>query len=633
MQILIQNKEAVIKDGTEIELHFENPLFGEAETYSLAITFPMRGCPQNIAIFGRINRKDVAIGRVRLPCRIIHRAISFVGTLTITEVTDTDVKGQFLEGRSAWNFDDTLDSVQINTLNLGALGSSELRYHEDAAVANLNRTSDGFVIIPWGQANTGNIQNEFHIHPINHNYSNVMRYTKETMKMSLSACIFLYDLTESIIRALGFKPMLKEWKESHFYDLLVLNTIPGLWTPPAFPWLAQIKYVLPPWTAQKFFSQLELFLGGAFEVDYENKSINFHFNSTSTEHTDIVVIDSDIDSFSAMSSQEDESDCILSSNLRYSGGSDDTVFQEDSCDWLIESHKDDIDVYETYKEFADMARALPRRDYCFSKDSLLVSKYRQYDRIAYVKEYDTYFYIKVGCDWIVKGTYPKLRDLYQHHSAYIAKINTFGNRLGKELDNQPVTDLEIVPVSVSNDPNANWWTPIIAPVSLDENITGSEEGSSIYLDKNDAVQNTKFQKLLSEGEPAESISLYSKIYVGFWFGAGYHLFLNPDVSKGEVMCVLPPVTDWLLKTGPYSFRTLDKKYSLRLNDTVGPTYSSKRIDPYNRYEISFLTKTIPDKGAVFLIRGKRYLCAKLTTKLTSKGISELVKGTFYQLLD
>ncbi len=64
MNILIDNKEAVLKNGSSFEFIAENRFFTGADSYSLSITFPLRGCPRNLEIFGHINRKDCDLDKL-----------------------------------------------------------------------------------------------------------------------------------------------------------------------------------------------------------------------------------------------------------------------------------------------------------------------------------------------------------------------------------------------------------------------------------------------------------------------------------------------------------------------------------------------------------------------------------------
>lgn len=59
MQIYVNNKLAALKKGTSFEYVSENRLFSGSDGYTLTITFLLKGCPENIAIFGHINRADV----------------------------------------------------------------------------------------------------------------------------------------------------------------------------------------------------------------------------------------------------------------------------------------------------------------------------------------------------------------------------------------------------------------------------------------------------------------------------------------------------------------------------------------------------------------------------------------------
>ena len=126
MHIYVNNKLAALKKGTSFEFVSDNRLFSGSDGYSLTITFPLRGCPENIAIFGNINRADVAANKVIFDCQIIDRALVLRGSIVVTEISQAEVKTQFLEGRSEQNFDDTFDEIYINELELGSYPMTSL---------------------------------------------------------------------------------------------------------------------------------------------------------------------------------------------------------------------------------------------------------------------------------------------------------------------------------------------------------------------------------------------------------------------------------------------------------------------------------------------------------------------------
>lgn len=112
-------KLAALKKGTSFEYVSENRLFSGSDGYTLTITFPLKDCPQNQAIFGHINRADVAAQKVIFDCEIRDKGFYKFGCITITEINEVEVKTQFLDGRSEQNFDKTLDKIYINELDLG----------------------------------------------------------------------------------------------------------------------------------------------------------------------------------------------------------------------------------------------------------------------------------------------------------------------------------------------------------------------------------------------------------------------------------------------------------------------------------------------------------------------------------
>ena len=157
MEILINRKRAVLKSGTSFEYVAENRLFSGSDSYTLSITFPLRNCPQNIDIFGRINRADVAAQKVIFDCEIIDRSFIRFGSLTITEISQSEVKAQFLEGRSEANFDNSFDDVFINELDLGAPLTTEPSAVTPLAAWTVGVHNLSFVALPWVTTASGNL--------------------------------------------------------------------------------------------------------------------------------------------------------------------------------------------------------------------------------------------------------------------------------------------------------------------------------------------------------------------------------------------------------------------------------------------------------------------------------------------
>ena len=163
MNFFIDNKPAILKNGSSFDFVFENRYFTGADSYTFNIVFPLRGCKENIAIFGHINRKDVAKERIAFDCRIIDRDFQVSGVIAITEISDVEVKTQFLEGRSADNYLQTLEDVFINELTLG-YPESDVADDHPYHVRQYGYTRCFLCGSSIGEQCHGNIQNDMNIH-------------------------------------------------------------------------------------------------------------------------------------------------------------------------------------------------------------------------------------------------------------------------------------------------------------------------------------------------------------------------------------------------------------------------------------------------------------------------------------
>lgn len=59
---------------------------------------------------------------------------------------------------------------------------------------------------------------------------------------------------------------------------------------------------------------------------------------------------------------------------------------------------------------------------------------------------------------------------------------------------------------------------------------------------------------------------------------------------------------------------------------------SMQINPHNQIVATFLTNALPDIKAVYCIRNKLFLCAKIEATVDDNGVDQLKKGYFYEIL-
>ena len=329
MQIYVDNKLAALKKGTSFEYVSENRLFSGSDGYTLTITFPLRGCPENIAIFGHINRADVAAQKVIFDCEIRDKGFYKFGSITITEISETEVKTQFLEGRSEQNFDDTFDKIFINDLELGSRADVK-----DSTPSNVwNPTYNGYkaVALPWVNDYSGNIQNladyivDDAVQKRGHYQWNAECYGRSWQP-------YLLYITRRICEAVGYAGNFSKWEEKEEYKyLLICNTLPYAWETGSF------ARALPHWSVAEYFEKLEIFLGGEFRIDHRARTIDFAFTADTLASLTPVALSDIVDEHSVEVTVEDEKcEYQEAKNLVYKECEHD-MWKYDSCDWFVKA--------------------------------------------------------------------------------------------------------------------------------------------------------------------------------------------------------------------------------------------------------------------------------------------------------
>jgi len=232
MEIKINGREAVLKSGTSFEYVAENRMFSGSDGYTLSITFPLKDCPENIAVFGNINRADVIARKVIFECEIRHGKFFKFGSITVNEINASEVKCQFLEGRSEQNFSQTFDDIYINELDLGSWPSGKPNPSDAWRPGYTSRPEA--VALPWVNDYSGNIQNlaEYTVDDASQNRGH---YSWHPDTWGLSWQPYLITIVARICEAVGYAADLSAWERSEEHRwLLVCNCLPAAWYTPQY---------------------------------------------------------------------------------------------------------------------------------------------------------------------------------------------------------------------------------------------------------------------------------------------------------------------------------------------------------------------------------------------------------------
>ena len=589
-------------------------------------------------------------------CEIRDRTFYKAGIITITQITEVEVKSQFLEGRSEQNFDDSFDDVYINQLNLGY---PENRMPSRNSIGNcwLNcYPGTNWVALPWVNNTSGNMQNE-----AAKDGNGDFQWSNTRVELSFQP--FLMYILDKICEVIGYTGNFNVIRNSQYRYLLICNTLPSAWGTNNF------AIALPHWSLMEFFEQLELLMGGEFSINHKAKTIDFQFSHVRAYNTDAVHISDVVNKYTVEVTQEDNSDYIGMTNKAYAEN-DNRMWAYKSCEWYVREHRNDAIVYNTLPELLTWAESQKEsghqrygtsdgygdyytRGYASNSDA---------HKLFYAKDVDCYFIMWCYKAELIHTVHIYTSDTDYHFYKYtnrLMPVNQFGRKvIDKNADD---VEINIVPAwidytdeelgqrlflecgqmdsvgSWQEDSNGNGetigggMTPSGGFGHNDSSSGGRIGEGSLDYDDTDynsgALAQTKSGKAIAKGEKEKEDAYFDKMYVGFWDG------VNRDSGK------LPhPYIDTIEIKDDFTF--FNTPYTLRINtmretDSQGiPLKYSYDIDAKKKYTFSFLSDEIPDPHALFYIEGQKYVCEKITATFhEDTGKSQLLKGVFYRVVE
>jgi hypothetical protein len=409
-------------------------------------------------------------------------------------------------------------------------------------------------------------------------------------------------------------------------------------------------------------------MDGEFTINHKAKTIGFEFSHKIARKTKAVRIDKVVNKYSVEVSRESKSEYKGVTNLAYSDN-DNRMWVYRSCQWYIDEHKKDAKKFDTLDELLEFAQTLKECgvETWTSGRRQGTSYTRGYPngsdghKLFYAEDVDTYFIM-----WCYKSEL--VTSFYLYHDDKEYKYYKYTNRLmpvnqfGRKVTDKDAEDVElnIVPAWIDYTDESlgqcfflecgEMNSAIVWTEETDENgntssgfstggsghFSGGGRRAGAYQENgfsggaadddtdydNGAFAQTNAGRTIAKGEQDKNDAYFDKIYVGFWDGIDRHpgQVPRPMVDKIEI-------TD--------DFNLIETPYSLRINkkDEVETKYVYL-IDSKKKYNFSFLSDDIPDPRAVFYVDGSKYVCEKLTATFhESTGKSQLIKGTFYKILE
>lgn len=631
IQIYVEGRALELPSDISFEYTVENRLFSNADGYSFDIEILLRDSAVNSDIFGMIFDPQTDIETVKFQAQLITPQLSLTGIVAIAGVSESMLSIQFLEGRSVQNFEKDLQEIYVNELKLDPFAKPE---PYEAPINHWGSYDEGTeaVAIPWVNGNSGIVQNN--VVKSNESWRD---WSWDTENRGLSYMPYLCVLIRKICSCIGYGCDIDALESSRFRHLLVCNTLP------AALGVSEYSAALPHWTVQEFFENLEVILQGEFDIDNANKVVSFEFTRQILDDIEPVYLEDVVDEFSAEidSMNDDETDLELMRNISFKDNGS-RFWKLQSCDWFVELRRKNPDSIwgwvapgtgltvgddgHRYVEGERIYKSLVEFD--SMKEFLDLVKHYEYfgwhrndivqHNLYYVKEYDCYFILH-STEFVQM---PDGRWCY-HFEAFL--VNQFGSCI---IDKDNADDgIEISTVPVPVDVAEFKCAFLYFSNNADNDVAGDEilAGDSIedfdesFRENAQTLQPLVYQTILN-GESSKVSEYFDRLYLGFWEGfQPYHT----DIG-------IRPVTTNIVICDYFKYMEFPD-FSLRLNHGFSRGFDGyKSIEPKHLYKFSFLSDKLPSARATFFIKGKRYVCAKLTASFSAEGMSNLVKGEFYR---
>lgn len=616
MKILVNGKQAVMKEGSSFEYHSENPLFTEAEDYSFDIEFPMKDCPQNILIFGALHVKGVDISTVTYPCRIQTASFDKTGILTITEVNEASVKGQFLEGMSTQRFAGNALDIYIDELDYTAYDGTT----NDMQVTDILFGTD-WVDLAVYDADKDDVDPQYSRNWTAYRHIRLRKLMQIIAEMVGVAVEF---------GGLDSLPM--------FAKVVVANTTydvfqhDGLQDPATGRWIygarsfMNLEKTLPHWTIKEFYLNIAKYFGCLCRIDNQGQLIEYVPYGNFMQGSSLVELKV-LDDFTVEMGDAENASFVGSKKPKL----------PDDC------NPDNINVCPWIFDLKDkLGNKMVISELQFGYGLILPARTGEYSDITELHK----LFILGDADsnkWALITEEEKNQSdskYFRYQHAEVLNQFTGMSEDGEELAVLPCT-LKAVPlrtyskIDPSNESSGYAYYDRFARLHYRMPVLSITPNQSII----DAFLRSDNFEVLSGGEDGleKMMHKYKNLFLVIDTGQYDLNGHNVSVRRFEMLIgneyATSEVNSFSGKVPYYSSGIQDCTWTLSpTDDSVPGVADLPKVDETQLYRYKFLASSLPSATAIYVIKGKRYACLRLTAHFTTKGMSDLIEGEFYEIV-
>lgn len=669
LQLFIDQKPVTMQEGTKFRLTRENPLFTNAGDFTLEISVPLAKCPENQAIFGVLHRPEMGksgwIGR-RLPFRLVALPLEMEGTMLVLGVTDEDVKVQLLGGRSALNaagIDENGNEIYIDELLLGYAYSGLIHYENHANDAermeyfmreiyrqgthlrNGGVELTDFVAFPIYSTADKKVANatshiiyegkttehEEDFWPLNirtgtpflgNDILPITPTTKIAPDNALAPQPYLVKIFERVMQACGLRtqPTNNEIYDTWMANIFVANVRAVL----------EVRHMLPHWTVKEFITEFQNFFGVVVEVHGRDVHVTHRasrlrdVNISSSQH--LIELTEVVDDYEVRIDQEnDGSNKLFNTNVKYKFTNIDarlaipdnileksTFIDGEAPDSLTQEqkrHSPHIYSNGTGERMAFLPIKYGEGDIRFELNEvdILGAMYPPREK----KQEVTLRIVPVGLSEVEKAIRLQCYEIKEndpdpHNPSPLPEREYIDAREFTTATNNEFTYTPwIMTTHVARDTHLTGTYSVGADIAGEEQKTAPEKADVIEV-----ALNPKHLTAYIEN-PADTTQ-----HATFPLGVGSPSFVRED---GRVDTPLRLYRHFCLHNSTLpNIRNTAFKYAPLAQKTA-------------QWVIDFVDNIPLEPTAIFLIRGRKFLCEKLEISITDSGIEPIKRGFFYEM--
>lgn len=600
--VIVEGQEACLEDKTTFDFVSESRLFSDSDGYTFNMTFPLRGCPQNVEIFGYLHRADIHKHTKLLECHIIAPKFYRTGALVITSADESEVTAQFIANATPDGTDSPLDTLYIDELDLGKYPETDPSKIKPSQA--LNGTSDSgtldAVCLPWRTEQYDVVNNRF---------VDLANWHGETRRLSWQPK--LYYILRRVATQAGYTTdfrrieVIPKWRKA-----IICNTLPGVWG------ITDFAAALPHWTVREFFEQMGLFMQGVFRIDEQAKTIGFDTYTHILSGAGVTVLDRVIDEYTSEIDREaEDGDFLPTKRVKYTDNSA-TIWKYWFCPWVFKS-KSPVWAPGRVETVEQLSGDMHYGDSDGHRHLIGGGS----GNLVYCAEIDTWFSPRTVIVYSAGHTDDDTAQQYPY-AKYIQwePVNIFAPKDYNEDDNY--TTLDVCPATVDYDLTGKIiWLPLS---SGDDSSSGTLDTE--YFDQTERPKGLRLPNgvwlsseiVVSYDRPQHDIETHSEDNSSEFFSQIFIAFQNPDVDKRP----------WPLVDVDVAGKIYSTERFCRLNGQL-----SDYIDPKVKYTFQFIADSIPDAESLFYIHGQQYICRKITVSMSaSSGMGKVMTGEFYRVV-